>query len=350
MRDRTKLVLISSLMALVACGGSDEGPYPLAPPTDPSAPAPAPAPDTTPPPYPVPGGGAGESGPETPPAPTPPPSPTPPPAPTPSPTPSPSPAPAPDTNQAPVANAGADQTGADGDTFQLDGSASTEPDGDPKTYVWSFLEKPNGSAVKLSDQFAEKPTFKADVIGTYKLRLEVRDGKGLNGTDDVTVTVNSPDPMEATSGSIVGGKFPITTAALAQGGSNQSPALNIANAPTGTKYFAIVMDDETAPCGTGLTACAHWSLMNLAPTKTSLALGESATITGVVQGIAYNGSSGYQGPNPPSGSHTYTITVYALGALATAEPAPAPAYTRASFEAKYKNHILAKSSITGTFP
>jgi hypothetical protein len=127
----------------------------------------------------------------------------------------------------------------------------------------------------------------------------------------------------------------------------------IANKPTGTKYFAIIMDDETAPCGTGTGACAHWSLLNLPPSKTTLLAGESATITGVVQGIAYNDLAGYQGPNPPSGSHTYSITVYALGAATSPEPAATttgPKYTRASFEAKYANYILAKSTITGTYP
>ncbi len=351
MRDRTKLVLISSMMALVACGGTDEGPYPLDPPTDPSAPAPAPSPGTTPPPYPVPNPGV-EPGPAPTPTPAPPPAPTPPPpppAPTPSPSPSPSPAPA--TNHAPVANAGADKTGADGDTIALDGSASTEPDGDPMTHIWSFISKPNASASVLTGATTATPTFKPDVIGTYRLLLEVRDGKGLNGTDEVTVQINGPALALTSPAFASGGQIPNAYGG-SPGGGNQSPPLVIANKPTGTKYFAIVKDDGTAPCGTGTSACAHWSIMNLPPSKTTLVAGESATITGVVQGFAYNGLAGYQGPNPPSGTHTYTITVYALGAATPAEPAATATttYTRASFEAKYANYILAKSTMTGTYP
>ena len=349
MRDRTKLALIGSLMALVACGGSDEGPYPLDPPTDPSTPAPSPSPGTVPPPYPVPNPGT-EPGPT--PTPVPPPAPTPtPPAPPPAPTPTPSPSPSPDTNRAPVANAGADQTGADGTTFQLDGSASTEPDGDPMTYVWRFAEKPNASGVTLTGADTATPTFKADVIGQYKLVLEVRDGKGLNGTDEITVQVNGP-AMTFTSSFAPGGQIPNAYGG-SPGGGNQSPPLTIVDKPTGTKFFAIVMDDSTSPCGSGVNACPHWSLLNLPASELSLAAGESTTITGVVQGLAYNGSAGYQGPNPPSGTgtHTYTITVYALGSTATAEPAtPVPTYTRASFEAKYAKFILAKHTITGTDP
>lgn len=351
MRDRTKLALIGSLMALVACGGSDEGPYPLDPPTDPSAPAPSPSPGTTPPPYPVPGGGTGEPAPQ-PPAPTPP-APTPPaPGPAPSPTPSPSPPPTPDNNKAPVANAGADQTGADGNTFQLDGSASTEPDGDPMTYVWRFIEKPTGSGASLTGAGTDKPTFTADVIGTYRLLLEVRDGKGLNGTDELVVQVNGPAIALTSSAFTSGGTIPNLHGG-APGGGNQSIPLSFANAPTGTKYFAVIMDDETAPCGTGVNACAHWSLLNLPASKTSLATNESTTIAGVVQGIAYNNLPGYQGPNPPAGTHTYSITVYALGPATPAEPAATattPKYTRARFKANYAQYIMGESTITGKYP
>ncbi len=357
MRDRTKLALIGSLMALVACGGSDEGPYPLDPPTDPSAPAPSPSPGTTPPPYPVPGGGTGEPAPQ-PPAPSPSPTPTPPPGPTPppSPTPSPSPSPTPDNNKAPVANAGADQTGADGDTFQLDGSASTEPDGDPMTYVWRFLEKPTGSGATLTGAGTDKPTFKADVMGTYKLLLEVRDGKGLNGTDEITVQVTGA-PFGVSSAALNGGRIPPAQVFTDQGGSNQSPPLTITGAPSGTKYFAIIMDDEaTAPntCGVSVNACRHWAVLNLPKTKTTFVQGESTTLTGVVQGVAQDGTAGYFGPNPPAGSgtHTYKLTVYALGPNAPAEPAATSntRYTRASFEIKYKDYIMLQSTITGTYP
>src|SRR5262249_25524359 len=45
-------------------------------------------------------------------------------------------------NGRPVANAGADQTVATRSTVLLDGSLSTDFDGDPFTFVWSFFSRP----------------------------------------------------------------------------------------------------------------------------------------------------------------------------------------------------------------
>ena len=353
MRDRTKLALIGSLMALVACGGSDEGPYPLDPPTDPSAPAPSPSPGTTPPPYPVPGGGTGEPAPQ-PPAPMPP-APTPPaPGPAPSPTPTPSPPPTPDNNKAPVANAGTNQTGVDGDTFDLDGSASTEPDNDPMTYVWTVLEKPDGSAAKVTNAGDVKPKFKPDVKGTYKIQLEVRDGRGLNGKSEVTITATGPD-LTTTSSFANGAQIPPAYGGRT-GESNQSPPLTIAGAPSGTKYFAIVMDDQSAACTTPtpVPACVHWNVFNIPKGKTTIASNEAwDLISGVILGASYTGDREYEGPNPPAGdpAHTYKITVYALNADTAAMTAtPVPSYSTATFEAKYSKFILSKASLTGTYP
>lgn len=248
----------------------------------------------------------------------------------------------------------------DGGTITLDGSGSTDADNDPITYVWTIVSKPNASMATLTGQGTAKPTFKPDVMGDYTIRLEARDGRGLNGTNDVTITVGGTQ-MTASSTTFAGGHVPVGSAGPGRGGNDVSPAISIANAPSGTKFFAIVMDDDTVSplgnCGLGVAACAHWSLFNLPAATTSLPEGASGTpLAGVVQGYAYNGKAGYQGPNPPAGeTHTYTITVYAMGQGATAVTAGTAAtatYTRASFEAKYKDFILGQSkpNIVATFP
>ena len=84
-------------------------------------------------------------------------------------------------NLAPVADAGPDQTPFVGDTVTLDGSGSSDVDGDLLSYSWLFTSLPSGSEATLSDPAAVKPTFDVDVFGIYVAQLIVNDG-----------TVNSP--------------------------------------------------------------------------------------------------------------------------------------------------------------
>ena len=80
-------------------------------------------------------------------------------------------------NTPPVANAGPDQGAALGQTVTLNGSGSTDADGDPLTYSWSFVSKPLGSVAALSNPAAVMPTFVVDLPGTYVAQLKVNDGK-----------------------------------------------------------------------------------------------------------------------------------------------------------------------------
>jgi hypothetical protein len=90
-------------------------------------------------------------------------------------------------NKAPIANAGPDQSVNENSLCTLDGSASSDPDGDALTYKWTA---PAG--ITLSSLTAAKPTFTApDVtINTnYTFTLVVNDGKLNSSTDQVTITV-----------------------------------------------------------------------------------------------------------------------------------------------------------------
>ena len=97
-------------------------------------------------------------------------------------------------SQPPVANAGTDQRVAPSSTISLDGSGSSDPDGETLSYSW---EKPTGSSVTLSDSSTESPTFTAPATaGSLTFTLTVTAG-GLSSTDDVTVTVSTAPTANA---------------------------------------------------------------------------------------------------------------------------------------------------------
>ncbi|MBI3774312.1 MAG: hypothetical protein HY273_01945, partial [Gammaproteobacteria bacterium] len=64
-------------------------------------------------------------------------------------------------NAAPVANAGANQNVATGTVVKLSGSASTDANNDPLTYLWTLTSKPTNSAAMLSDVTSATPSFTA---------------------------------------------------------------------------------------------------------------------------------------------------------------------------------------------
>jgi len=99
------------------------------------------------------------------------------------------------TNSPPVANPGPDQKINVGMTVQLDGSRSTDVDGDPLTYSWAILSTPTGSTAVLSSTTAVQPTFVADRVGTYIVQLIVNDGTVNSPPKTVTISTNDVPPV-----------------------------------------------------------------------------------------------------------------------------------------------------------
>src|SRR5436305_12164090 len=69
------------------------------------------------------------------------------------------PAQAAQSNRLPVAYAGTDQTVGVADTVVLDGSGSSDADGNLLSFHWSFVSRPSGSIATLSNPLAVRPTF-----------------------------------------------------------------------------------------------------------------------------------------------------------------------------------------------
>lgn len=86
-------------------------------------------------------------------------------------------------NNAPVAHAGFDQELADPGTVTLDGTRSSDPDGDTLSYSWTQV---SGQTVTLTGANTATPSFEA-TAGSYGFILTVDDGRG--GTDSAQVFV-----------------------------------------------------------------------------------------------------------------------------------------------------------------
>ncbi len=91
-------------------------------------------------------------------------------------------------NSSPVANAGADQTPLVNDTVTLDGSGSSDVNGDGLTFSWAFISKAPGSQAILTDSTTLNPTFMVDVPGDYVVQLIVNDGMVDSVPNTVTIS------------------------------------------------------------------------------------------------------------------------------------------------------------------
>lgn len=252
-------------------------------------------------------------------------------------------------NAAPVANPGGAQSVLVANTVNLDGSGSTDADGNPLTYAWTFVSKPAGSTATLASSTASRASFVPDFAGIYVVSLTVNDGKSNSAPVTATITANATTLSLTQTSYADGATIPIKFAATAVGGSNTSPQLSIGSIPNGTHRFAIIMDDETGACQPGIGACRQWGVFNLPVAKTVISEGENLlTQSGVVYGTNLTGTTGYMGPSATS-AHTYKLTVYALSATAPYLTGK-PEYNRAKFELDFKDFILGKGTLTGVYP
>ncbi|WP_101758973.1 PKD domain-containing protein [Oceanicoccus sp. KOV_DT_Chl] len=110
-------------------------------------------------------------------------------------------------NNAPVADAGVDQYVAIPALITLDGSASTDQEGDTLSFRWEITSMPAGSAASLLSATVVSTSFTADVAGAYVITLMVSDGELDSAVDTMTVSAaagNIP-PVAVLTGSATNG-------------------------------------------------------------------------------------------------------------------------------------------------
>jgi uncharacterized protein YkwD len=100
-------------------------------------------------------------------------------------------------NLPPIANAGQDQSGHVGLSFNLDGSASQDPDEHyPLTYLWTVLFAPPGSTATIQNPTNAQPSLTPDIAGTYTIQLIVTDNLRLASEPDaISLSTSNTAPI-----------------------------------------------------------------------------------------------------------------------------------------------------------
>ncbi len=98
-------------------------------------------------------------------------------------------------NEPPIADAGGPYNVREGGSVVLNGTGSSDPDGDTLSYSWTILRAPGGST--MTGTGGPRPTFHAPQVNfdsTATVELTVSDGMG--GTDSATAVINIEDVTE----------------------------------------------------------------------------------------------------------------------------------------------------------
>jgi Raf kinase inhibitor-like YbhB/YbcL family protein len=159
-------------------------------------------------------------------------------------------------------------------------------------------------------------------------------------------------PVEQSVSSTQMSGFTLSSGAFAAGkpipmkytcdGNDSSVPLQWTEPPQGTKSFVLIMDDPDA------RGFLHWLLFNMPANARGLAenLPRQATLPdGSRHGKNSWGRTDYGGPCPPSGTHHYNFSLYALDVLLDL---PAGASKSDVLKVAQK-HILAQAEFSGVY-
>jgi Raf kinase inhibitor-like YbhB/YbcL family protein len=130
-------------------------------------------------------------------------------------------------------------------------------------------------------------------------------------------------------------------------GADTSPPLEWSGAPSGTRSFALIVDDPDAPDpAKPQRVYVHWVVFNIPPTTSKLAEGaaKGGLPPGASQGSNDWGKQTYGGPCPPIGRHRYFFKLYALDSVLELKNP-----TKSQLEAAMNGHTLAQAQVIGTY-
>jgi ribosomal protein L14 len=228
-------------------------------------------------------------------------------------------------NQSPVANAGDNQVlRLPVNYTQLDGRASTDPDGQIVSYRWTYVSGPANFV--LTDPSAAFTSLSGLVQGNYVFSLTVTDDNGASNTDEVGITVLPPNqlpiakagnsivmtlPTNATTldgrasydpdGSIVRWQWTLISGpSVPAMASPAAPVNTVSNLVQGTYSFRLTVTDDAGATATDEVQVIVNRPANQLPIARP---GNNITITLPVNEVQLDGSASYD----PDG----TITAFA---------------------------------------
>ncbi|PWT74542.1 MAG: hypothetical protein C5B59_11015 [Bacteroidetes bacterium] len=226
-------------------------------------------------------------------------------------------------NQPPVANAGSDQTiTLPVNTGNLNGSASTDPDGTIASYSWTQSSGP--SAATIGNATAASTTATNLIQGTYVFRLIVTDNLGATGTDSVIIHVNAAanQPPIANAGTSQTITLPVNTATL-DGTGSSDPDGTIA-----TYAWTQVSGPSASALTNGNTATATAANLVVGQYIFQLAVTDNSGATTTAQVKVTVITSGAQPPIANAGAdQTITLPTNSVNVNGGASQAPSGSIT-----------------------
>jgi len=132
------------------------------------------------------------------------------------------------------------------------------------------------------------------------------------------------------------GKIPVK---FTGDGEDINPNLIIEEIPPETKSLVLIMDDPDAPAGTW----DHWLVWNISPE--TVMIKEDSIPKDAIQGENSWGRNDYGGPAPPSGTHRYFFSLFALDKELDLEEGSSKTELLEAME----NHIIEKAELIGLY-
>jgi Raf kinase inhibitor-like YbhB/YbcL family protein len=127
-------------------------------------------------------------------------------------------------------------------------------------------------------------------------------------------------------------------------GDDISPPLHWSNPPSGTRSYALIVDDPDAPVG----EWTHWVLYNIPGDSSALPESvppDAELPDGSRHGQNSWGNLGYGGPCPPSGTYRYFFKLYALDNMLDMPTGS----TKIELKKAMSGHILGRSFLMGLY-